>query len=462
VSASGTALGYALVVAVAPVVGGVASPDPSAVVAIRARAACGQPPLVFCTGTLVAPRAVLTAAHCIRDTPLGVLEVVALADARDAGAPAVALAGGFVAPAATGGAAPDLAVLALVEPLAGPLLAPGALPEPAAGTIVTLVGYGDDGTGGVGVRLAGTATIMSADAQEILVVPGPSLACGGDSGGPVLLGDSIVGVISFGDPGCAMTTTSVRVENHLAFIDAAVTMAAGLPGGVPAPGEPDCGIGDGDGWCRASPGRRGTPRGALPLALVLVLVALAGAGCRTRSSGVCLGGRQHGFGPPKDRLMYCTDEQGKKHGVFREWWPTDTLKIEAMYEHGVQHGRFVRYHQATGQKELEGEYVQGLKKGRWVERYDDGTVKRVSEYLDDTEVRWTLYYEDGGEKWIEGRHKHHRENGRFVEYAPNGQVIAEGDFVDGAKAGNWVYRNDDGTPTTEERGAYAPGAFGEE
>src|SRR4051812_26200904 len=61
------------------------SDDPATVALVLPVAVCGQPPIVFCTGTLVAGRAVLTAAHCLQDAPAGAIQVFFGADAHGTG-----------------------------------------------------------------------------------------------------------------------------------------------------------------------------------------------------------------------------------------------------------------------------------------------------------------------------------------------------------------------------------------
>jgi len=86
--------------------------------------------------------------------------------------------------------------------------------------------------------------------------------------------------------------------------------------------------------------------------------------CGNKPSGPCGSNTQHGAVPPDGNLMWCTDGDGKKHGVFREWWPSGKQKIDARYEHGVQHGPSVTYYE-NGTKQEEGRYSKGLRLGQW-------------------------------------------------------------------------------------------------
>ncbi len=459
---------------VRPIVTGAPS-DADEVVALRQREACGQPAVVVCTATRLSSRALLTAAHCVADTPLGLLEVVGDADATGE-ALAVRIAAVWFAPG-VGAAAPDLAVVATTAAFVGPAATLGAVPSDAAGASVTIVGYGSDGTGAPGIRRAGTATIDQLDGATVVLAPGPALTCGGDSGGPVLLGGELIAVTSFGDAACAVSTTAVRVDVHRTFIDASMAMAAVEPEGRPAAGEADCGETDG---CNAG----GDPATSLVAALLLGVLGFARrtrrrtmrrrgtmftvgvaaaaalfAGCSKRQSGPCPGGRQHGAAPPAGLQQWCTDAAGAKHGAYREWWPSGQRMTEAHYRNDRQHGRFASW-RADGKPKEEGELADGLRVGRWREWHEAGGLKREADHgAAGAAVRWTLYREDGGTRWIEGGDRGQRQHGHFVEWYPDGKKTAEGEFTDGTKSGTWSYWNPDGSPSMVELGAFAADAF---
>jgi len=239
-------------------------------VAIRVRAACGADAAVACTGTRLSSRAVLTAAHCVADTPLGLLELVADADGRTA--PGVRVADAWLAGDA------DLAVLVASAPLGGADAALAALPADAVGRDVTITGYGDDGGGGHGVRLAGTATITArVDPDAVQLGPAPALTCGGDSGGPVALDGAVVAVVSYGDPACAASATAIRVDGHLDAIAAAVDGAAAVPVGTIGTGDADCGAPAG--CCDGGGGDAGAT-----VAVAVLAALLLSSRCRCRRS----------------------------------------------------------------------------------------------------------------------------------------------------------------------------------
>ncbi|MBL8623383.1 MAG: trypsin-like serine protease [Myxococcales bacterium] len=225
----------------APVVGGAPDADHPGVVAIvERRARCDAPEAVRCSGTLVAPRVVLTAAHCLDGRRADELEVVIGADLRGPAGAALAVQDAAVHPGYVPGqlvAGRDLALLLLAAPAA---VAPVALvdappPELTVGATVRLVALGApaDHTDG-GQRLAADATVASVTATD-LTIDGPGVPCGADSGGAAFLvtaaGERQVGVIKASGAGCVAPGYVTAIADELdGFVRPFVAMAATAPG----------------------------------------------------------------------------------------------------------------------------------------------------------------------------------------------------------------------------------------
>jgi len=203
--------------------------DPGVVAIVRN----GAP---HCTGTLIAPDVVLTAAHCVSSWSLSELEVVFSSNvlALDADTVAIRPRDAWV-PVAYPDMAYDVALMLLAEPATVAPLPYLRTPLDPSATDQSLrvVGYGktqpaDSG----GVKYEGFARILEISDAHIVHEPN---TCPGDSGGPGFLTfdqrELLVGVHSRGSCGQGETSIKVRVDKHLDFISSAGSSA-------PADGKP--------------------------------------------------------------------------------------------------------------------------------------------------------------------------------------------------------------------------------
>jgi Trypsin len=187
----------------------------------------GNGPVPDCSGALVAPTVFLTAAHCVVDLPSA--RVWVTFDSRYVPGTSTLLAGTAHGDTQYGHDSADLhdvAVVVLDQPVQG--ITPMTLP--AAGALdaqrlksatFTNVGYGYYArqTGGGqpqflydGYRRVSTSTFDSLTATLVHLAEKPGGVCYGDSGGPRLLGSTIVAVTSSGATSCAGPSISYRVD----------------------------------------------------------------------------------------------------------------------------------------------------------------------------------------------------------------------------------------------------------
>jgi secreted trypsin-like serine protease len=192
----------------------------------------------MCTGTLVGPDVVLTAAHCVQDDAGEVTppDALAFAVGDDAARPvdSAPVASVVVHPSydgADGTAHYDVAVLRLTRSIPAAQLLPFNCAPLArssfVGRDVQTVGYGDTATAGSNNtrKYWAVEEAVALGAYDLtLDGHGEAGVCTGDSGGPALImvdgAPRIVGVLSWGDLECGYEDHFARTDAHCDFITA--------------------------------------------------------------------------------------------------------------------------------------------------------------------------------------------------------------------------------------------------
>jgi antitoxin component YwqK of YwqJK toxin-antitoxin module len=109
-----------------------------------------------------------------------------------------------------------------------------------------------------------------------------------------------------------------------------------------------------------------------------------------------------------------TDENGKRQGLWKEYYLTGELKSQGHYINSNQDGAWKFYFE--NQKiEVEGVYKNGKKEGAWYWYYPKGALLQE-------------------ENWSNGKW-----DGEFVEYNEIGEITVKGEYVEGTEEGEWYY-----------------------
>lgn len=183
-----------------------------------------------CTATLITPRLLIAAAHCITETPGFERHIFPGDNDRNGAAMGMlAIKAVITNPAYT---APrqgnDFCIIVLETPLPiRPMRLNRAALTGAQGKTIRYVGYGISVVGNLGsggVKRQNTAPLAQVSNLLLTIGPNANQSCEGDSGGPMLLdmgdGEVIIGINSFVDaPACRRNSFFQRVDTQLGWID---------------------------------------------------------------------------------------------------------------------------------------------------------------------------------------------------------------------------------------------------
>jgi V8-like Glu-specific endopeptidase len=182
---------------------------------------------VFCSGTLIAPRVVITAGHCLQDGSFDPDKLQILFGTGRPGDEAVVLDvidyqvhPGYSAR----GLENDLALVLLSDEApttatAWPILAT-PLSDQDVGQQLRIVGYGLESpySGDTGDKRQGWTTLSSYTVETLVFGPDPSQTCMGDSGGPIFIEkygvEYLLAVASAGDAACEEHAVNSRADAH--------------------------------------------------------------------------------------------------------------------------------------------------------------------------------------------------------------------------------------------------------
>jgi V8-like Glu-specific endopeptidase len=184
-----------------------------------------------CTATLVTPRILLTAGHCVAETKGAAYSVYLGNDDSKIRSRTELLAVSATAYDPQFGdptQGHDLAVAVLAKPVSiKPIPINRASIANATDKIARYVGYGlTDGVAGTGSGIKRQASAPIDLVTKLLIGMGQNkhLTCNGDSGGPLFMdngsgSESIIGVTSFGDETCVKDGFFMRMDTQMEWVD---------------------------------------------------------------------------------------------------------------------------------------------------------------------------------------------------------------------------------------------------
>jgi V8-like Glu-specific endopeptidase len=215
-----------------PIIGGETDTGDPSVVAVYAQQ-LGATSGFLCTGSVIAPTVVLTAAHCVSASETGANARFVVLTANDINRPGgqqlavkeVHANPRWSAKNLENGHDQGIVILAQATTLAPLPFNAHALAASSTGAALRIVGYGlDDGVDQKGAGVKRQALTKMGSVEDTLIEVGNSQkgTCNGDSGGPAFMKlggvETIVGTTSYGDETCSDGGYDARVDTDLDFI----------------------------------------------------------------------------------------------------------------------------------------------------------------------------------------------------------------------------------------------------
>ncbi|MEA3444386.1 MAG: hypothetical protein U9R19_06620 [Bacteroidota bacterium] len=135
----------------------------------------------------------------------------------------------------------------------------------------------------------------------------------------------------------------------------------------------------------------------------------------------------------------------KNNKLLGKWiWYYDTGEIwrEELFFNGHEDGEYIEYSR-KGEIIAKGEYVDGLREGKWFDRYGDQIEKGIYSQ-GEKEGLWEFFYLNENLKF-EGKFIQGKEDGRHKWFYQNGKPKEDRYYVYGSREKLWKYFNPDGT-----------------
>ncbi|MFH1159366.1 MAG: hypothetical protein V1733_00250 [bacterium] len=141
-------------------------------------------------------------------------------------------------------------------------------------------------------------------------------------------------------------------------------------------------------------------------------------------------------------------EDGSRTGHWREFYPDSALKAEGDYENGNKTGSWKFYH-PNGKMEQTGVYnKQGKPEGTWKWYHDNGQLQREEIYYHGEKDGLSEEFDENGTLIEQGEYLNGLEDGPWIQRI--GDFYQRGSYRDGLRTGMWVsYQLIDGETGTD-------------
>lgn len=135
---------------------------------------------------------------------------------------------------------------------------------------------------------------------------------------------------------------------------------------------------------------------------------------------------------------YKTKKEKKQAGYFSYYYENGQKQSEGYYAEGLKKGAWTQWHE-NGALQSEGKYKDGELNGTWLYLHENGKKKSTGRYTDgEREEEWGFWFQNGNPK-AKGGYTHSLKNGEWTYYHENGQISSEGNYADNLANGEWTY-----------------------
>lgn len=142
------------------------------------------------------------------------------------------------------------------------------------------------------------------------------------------------------------------------------------------------------------------------------------------------------------RVGWC-EQDGKRHGPMRLWWPSGALMREVHFERGAETGRLASFFE-DGRPELETRQREGKVEGRFVLWHKNGQKARDMTYEAGRPHGWATYWDESGRLLSRGAWADGKKEGVWETLHGNGVLKEVARWESGRLSGRQLVFNEGG------------------